>query len=133
METVIRIAGIIIQDNKMLMVLGKKHQELWTPGGKIEPGETDEVCLKRELKEELCAELLCYEFFKEYTNPSFYYPERTTIERVYMAKISGHIKPSAEICDFVWLSKEDFENKKYPMIRNDQEKLIPDLIKAGTW
>lgn len=133
METVTRVAGIIIQDGKMLMVLGKKHQELWTPGGKIEPGETDEVCLKRELKEEVGADLLSCEFFKEYTNPSFYHPERTTIERVYIAKISGQIKPSAEIKDFVWISKEDFERKKYPMITNDQEKLIPDLIKVGIW
>ncbi|KKP32876.1 MAG: hypothetical protein A2312_03095 [Candidatus Staskawiczbacteria bacterium RIFOXYB2_FULL_32_9] len=133
MEKVTRIAGIIIQDEKMLMVLGKKHQELWTPGGKIEPGETDEVCLSRELKEEIGVELLICEFFKEYTNPSFYHPERTTIERVYIAKVSGQIKPASEIRDFVWLCKEDFENKKYPMITNDQEKLIPDLIKAGIW
>ncbi|KKP32880.1 MAG: hypothetical protein A2312_03115 [Candidatus Staskawiczbacteria bacterium RIFOXYB2_FULL_32_9] len=132
METVTRIAGVIIQDEKMLMVLGK-YQELWTPGGRIEPGETDEACLKRELKEEMGVELLSCKFFKEYTNPSFYHPERTTIERIYIAKVSGQIKPASEIRDFVWLCKEDFENKKYLMIGSDQEKLIPDLIKAGIW
>jgi 8-oxo-dGTP pyrophosphatase MutT (NUDIX family) len=133
MESVTRIAGIIIRDGKLLMLLGKDHKELWTPGGKIELGESDESCLKRELKEEMGVELLSCKFFKEYSNPSFYHPERTTIERVYIAEIDGEIKPDEEIESFVWFSKEDFENKKYPMITNTEEVLIPDLIKSKIW
>ena len=45
-----RIAGIIIKDGKLLLVKGKGYEELWTPGGKIDENETDEECLKRELK-----------------------------------------------------------------------------------
>lgn len=133
METVTRIAGIIIRDNELLMVLGKKHKELWTPGGRIEPGESDEVCLRRELKEEIEAELLSCKFFKEYTNPSFYHPERTTIERVYIAEIVGKLKPDTEIAELVWITKEDFAKQKYPMITNDREKMIPDLISSKIW
>jgi len=33
--------------------------------------------------------------------------------RVYIVTISGKIKPDAEIEDFVWMTKEDFESKKY--------------------
>jgi len=133
METVTRIGGVIIKDRKLLMLLGKGHAELWTPGGKIEQGENDEECLKRELKEEIGVNLLDCKFFKEYSNKSFYHPERTTIERVYIAEIEGEIKPAEEIESFVWFTKEDFENKKYPMITSTQEALIPDLIKAGIW
>ncbi len=133
METVTRIAGIIIKDGKLLLLLGKNHKELWTPGGRIEPGETDEECLKRELKEETGVNLLSCKFFKEYSGKSFYHPERTTIERVYIAEVEGQVKPDAEIKDFVWFSKEDFENKKYPMITSTQEALIPDLIMAKIW
>ena len=44
----VRILGIIIKDRKLLMLKGRGYKELWTPGGKMEVGETDEECLKRE-------------------------------------------------------------------------------------
>lgn len=132
-DTVTRVAGIVIKDGKILMLLGKGYNELWTPGGKTEPNESDEDCLKRELKEELGVNLSRCEFFKEYKHKSFYFPKRLMTERVYIADVSGEINPGAEIEKHLWLTKEDFENKRFPMITNTQEKLIPDLIKAKLW
>lgn len=128
-----RIAALIIQDGKLLMQIGKGYSELWTPGGKVDGAETDLECLARELKEELGVELVEAVFFKEYFNTSFYYPEHKSTERSYITKIKGEIKPDAEIESIVWFSKEDFENKKYPMITHTQEELIPDMIKEGIW
>ncbi len=49
-------AAIIEKDNKFLIAKRKKGKHLegkWEfPGGKIEPQETPELCLQRELKEE---------------------------------------------------------------------------------
>ncbi len=133
MEEQTRVAGIIIKDGKILMLLGKGYKELWTPGGKIEPGENDEQCLRRELKEEIGVELLSYTFFKEYLNNNFYNPNKMMRDRVYIVEIEGEIKPAMEIENFVWFSKDDFEQKRFPMITIIQEKQIPDLIKAGIW
>lgn len=133
METRIRIAGIIIQNEKILMLLGKGYPELWTPGGKTDGEENDEECLARELKEELGVELIEAKFFKEYAGKNFYNPLKTKIERVYIAKIEGEPKPDAEIERIVWFSKEDFENKKFPMITMTEEEIFPDIIKAGLW
>ena len=50
-------AALIIKDNKVLIARrapGENLEGKWEfPGGKIEPGETPEDCLKREIQEEL--------------------------------------------------------------------------------
>ena len=133
MKSETRIAGIIIQGGKILMLIGKGHKELWTPGGHLEIGENEEECLKRELKEEIGVNLVKSKFFGEYPGKSFYQPERTYNQHVYLAEIEGKIVPNAEIESYLWFSKEDFLSKKYPMITNDEEKVIPDLIKKKFW
>jgi len=128
-----RIAGIIIKDGKLLLLKGKGHDHLWTPGGKLEEGETHEECLKREFKEEIGVDLIEAKFFKEYNGFSFYNPTRKLNQIVYITKVEGNIKPDMEIEDFVWLSKEDFFNKKYKQLPTHEQKIIPDLIEAKIW
>lgn len=129
----IRIASVIIQDNKLLLLKGKGYEELWTPGGKIDKNETDEECLRRELKEEIDVEITNMKFYREYKTSSFYNSDIKMIEKVYIVLINGEIKPSMEIENFVWFSKEDYNSKKYPMITHTDKELIPDLIKDNIW
>ena len=54
------VAAIIIQDNKVFATQRGygKHKDKWEfPGGKIEPGESPDAALIREIKEELDAEI----------------------------------------------------------------------------
>ena len=68
-------------------------------------------------------------FFKEYYGKSFY-SDSMIRERAYIATITGEIKDSAEIEGHLWLSREDFESHKYPMIPLTDKEIIPDIIKA---
>jgi 8-oxo-dGTP diphosphatase len=104
---------------------------LWTPGGKLQEGESEEECLRRELKEEIWVKITELSFFKEYTWVSFYNPEIPLVQKIYIVSITWEIKPDAEIDNFVRLSREDFEQKRFTLIRWDQEEIIPDLIKGN--
>jgi 8-oxo-dGTP diphosphatase len=129
MKNIIRIVAIAVKDNRLLLVKGsEKYKEYWTPGGKLEEGESELECLKRELKEELNVKLTSAKFFKEYIGKRPYEEDALSTSRVYIAEISGEIKVGNEIKNHVWMSKDEFNNNKYPLVDITKEKIIPDLI-----
>lgn len=123
-------AGIIIEDNKLLLVSGNSNLFFWLPGGKLEKGETPEDALKRELKEELDIEL---SYFKPYITYVSDQEEDGTIRKVYtfIIKYDGRINNQAEIDRIVWLSKEDFSKETIPLQSGVKIHLVPQLIKDG--
>ena len=77
MKTINVAAAIIVKDNKIFATQrGYGDYKGWWefPGGKIEPGESNEVALVREIKEELDTEISVSEFLTtvEYDYPSFH-------------------------------------------------------------
>lgn len=62
-------AAIILKDDKILIAQrapGQNQAGKWElPGGKIEPGETLQECLKREIKEEFEVDIEVLDFFGE--------------------------------------------------------------------
>jgi ADP-ribose pyrophosphatase len=64
-------AAIILKDNKVLIAQRAAGENLagnWEfPGGKIEPGETLQECLKREIDEEFEVDIEVLDFFGEST------------------------------------------------------------------
>ncbi|HWQ72546.1 MAG TPA: (deoxy)nucleoside triphosphate pyrophosphohydrolase [Desulfitobacteriaceae bacterium] len=85
-------ASIISRDNKVLIAQRPLDDRLagkWEfPGGKIEPGETPEECLKREIREEFNVEIEVLEYFDQ----SIYTSDK------------GQIKLMAYLCK--WISGE---------------------------
>lgn len=65
----IEVAAAIIEDGEGRMLIarrapGKSQAGMWEfPGGKLEPGESPEACLHRELLEEMGIEIEPYAYF----------------------------------------------------------------------
>ena len=73
------------------------------PGGKIEPGETPEAAIIREIKEELDTEIIPFKMFHtvEYDYPDFH----LTMHCILCSVVSGNLK-LLEHEDAKWLTRE---------------------------
>jgi len=75
-----RISAVIIKDKKILLVKGNSgfyKDFFFTPGGKVEEGESEMKTLERELKEELSTGLIEAKKYFEYVAKSYLLFSRT--------------------------------------------------------
>ena len=93
MKTVKVVAAIIKKDNKILIASRKKGEFAGMfefPGGKIEPGESGEQALIREIQEELETTIIIEEFFM---NVNYKYPTFILDMDCYLCTLKdNHIK-----------------------------------------
>ena len=103
-------AAIIMKDNK-IFVTQRGYGELkdwWEfPGGKIEEGETPEECLKREIKEELEADINIDKYLctVEYDYPNFH----LKMECFICSLIDGHLE-LVEAEDAKFITDDQLDN-----------------------
>lgn len=128
-----RVSAVIIRDKKILLVRGNSgfYKDFYfTPGGKIEEGETDEMALSRELYEELSLGYLNKNFLFEYEAPNW--DKGIQKVRCYLVEIEiDNIKLSSEIGEMMWYSRRDFEENVIPISPSMAEFLMPKLIEGG--
>lgn len=121
------VCAIIVIEGKILALQRSKEMNLplkWEfPGGKIEPNETEEECIKREILEELNIEISLGEKLK----PSLYDYPNISIELIpFMATHKrGEIK-LREHKKFALLTKEelsslDWAEADLPIVKELQE------------
>jgi len=105
------VAAVIERDGKYLACRRAPHKSLaglWEfPGGKVEPGETDEIALRREIREELGVEISVGEYLATSLNQA----GDLDIELVaYVALISrGAIVASSDHDELRWLTATELE------------------------
>lgn len=88
------------------------HAGKWElPGGKLEPGETPEQALVREISEELCVAVEAGPRFKTVTHD--YGNVIVTLYGIHARFLSGEPKRLG-VADFRWIDRADVRRYSYP-------------------
>jgi len=108
-------AGLIFHNGKLL--IAQRHPEahlggLWEfPGGKRDPHESFEECLRRELKEELGIDVEVQELVESIQHQ---YPEKNVSLKFFRCSL-GRQEPRALGCPaFCWVNREELLDYEFP-------------------
>jgi len=102
----IDVAGAVIFNEKKEILCAQRSSSmslpgLWEfPGGKIEPGESPESCLVREIREELGCQIEVHERIADATHQ---YPNLAVLLITHRAKIIEGAPAPKEHAQLVWL------------------------------
>ncbi len=108
------VAAIIIKDDKFFIAQRNRNKHMglsWEfPGGKVEIGETFEIALKREIKEELNIDINIIKKLGEEN----YKDDKINVKLHYFicSHISGEVYLN-EHEDSAWVTKNEFKNYKF--------------------
>ncbi|HEY1012969.1 MAG TPA: NUDIX domain-containing protein [Herpetosiphonaceae bacterium] len=105
-----KLAWICIEQRRLLGARSQGREVWYLPGGKREPGETDEQCLVREIREELAVELLAPSLrllsqFEAQADGKA--PGVLVRMTCYAGECEGRPAASAEIAELAWLAYAD--------------------------
>tara|TARA_R100000935_G_scaffold42684_1_gene64680 strand:- start:3514 stop:3909 length:396 start_codon:yes stop_codon:yes gene_type:complete len=121
-----KIALINIKDGQVLSTRSKGKVNYYLPGGKRESEETDEQTLIREIREELCVEIIpgSYKYIGTFKAQSDGMKDGILVKMTcYSAKFKGLLKPNNEIEEIKWLNYADI------MTVSAVDKIIFDFLK----
>lgn len=113
---VIRVAaGLVFRDGTLLIAQRRPDQHLggyWEfPGGKLEPGETPETCLVRELDEELGIEVQVLDLIDEVEHA---YPEKTVSIGFYRCAWLRREPQALQCAAVTWITQGELEDFEFP-------------------
>jgi len=119
-----KIAAIVVEDNKFLMVR-KVGKDIWTDlGGKPEPGETEEETLVREIKEELNCGTKIIRKLGDVTAKAIF-DDATLLLSTYLVELIGVPEISdPELEEFAFIGA-DYEKKRIKLPPSVIDGVIP--------
>ena len=130
MKTIEVVAAIIIKDSKVFATQrGYGEWQGWWefPGGKIEPGESQRAALKREIREELDAEIIVGDLLD---TVQWDYPAFHLTMHCYICTLASEYLHLNEHKASVWLSKENLTSVRWLPADFDLLDKIPEYLET---
>jgi 8-oxo-dGTP diphosphatase len=112
MNLIDKVAWVHIENGRVLSTRSRGKDTFYLPGGKREPGESDEACVRREIREELAVELHPDTLRKLGVFEAQAHGNAAGVGikmACYDAEYTGELRASAEVEEFVWLTYADRE------------------------
>jgi 8-oxo-dGTP pyrophosphatase MutT (NUDIX family) len=107
----LRIAAALLHDDagRVLLVRKRGSGKFMQPGGKLEPGETPEAALLRELLEELGlrADPATLTPLGRFSALAANEPGHIVVADIFALRASAPVVPAAEIEEAVWVTPEE--------------------------
>ena len=125
-------AGLVFREGRLLISQRRAEDHLgglWEfPGGKRHDGESDEECLRRELREELGIEVEVGALIETITHE---YPGKTVCLKFFRCVWRSN-EPRAIGCqDFAWVNRDELSKYKFP---EADQRLLERLVgEKGLW
>jgi 8-oxo-dGTP diphosphatase len=109
MKEIDKLAWFCIENGKILGARSKGKSLFYLPGGKRNPGESDEAALTREIQEELSVQLIqgSFRWIHTFYGPADGKPGVIVKLTCYAADYKGLIQASSEIEEVIFLSYTD--------------------------
>ena len=121
------VAGAIIKDNKVFSAQrGNKGETKFKwefPGGKIEPGETPEEALHRELIEELSINVKVHELITSIRDE---YETQILYIDTYRCELISGTPTLSEHIDMAWSTKEELDDLTFSPADDPTLKIIKE-------
>lgn len=124
-----KLALIYIEEQKILAARSRGRDTYYIPGGKREPGESDEAALVREIAEEVSMALdpSLLQFYEEFQAQADGQAEGVLVrQRCYTTTERGEVSAAAEIEEVTWLKYAD-----RPKVSLAAQLLFDDLKVKG--
>jgi 8-oxo-dGTP diphosphatase len=125
-------AGLVFHAGRLLLTQRRPGDHLgglWEfPGGKREPGESFEDCLRRELREELGIEVEVGPCLAAVTHP---YPEKTVHLRFYRCQLQRGQPQPLGCAAVAWVSPDELSRYAFPAA--DEQLLVRLRSEPGLW
>jgi 8-oxo-dGTP pyrophosphatase MutT (NUDIX family) len=128
---VITVVGLVhVRDGRLLVVRSRRKRAFYLPGGKLEPGETEQEALRREVDEELGVGLLDVRPLKRYLAPAYGEgPEALVDMTCFTAELDAPPAASGEIAELAMVTAAEYaaHAETAPAIH----EVLRDLVSAG--
>lgn len=105
-----KLAWLHIENNKVLCVRSHGKNTFYIPGGKRDPGESDQSALIREIQEELSVNLTpnSLSYFGTFSAQADGKPAGTQVQiTCYQSQFTGELAIASEIAEMAWLTSAD--------------------------
>jgi 8-oxo-dGTP diphosphatase len=127
-ERIVRVVAAVIEAGGRYLITQRRTTavlpNLWEfPGGKVEPGEADEIALQREIRERLDAEVKVGQLISFVRHPY----ERYTVDlHLYQCELLSGVR-ICQVQDYRWIRSDQFDDYEFtPADEATMSKLLGD-------